>query len=592
MREQLKQLRQAMAVQGLSMYIVRDVDDHASEYVASCYKQMEYVSGFSGGDGTLLATADKGYLWTDGRYFIQAANELKGSGVELMRMAQPGVPTIYEFIAKHLLPGQKLGACADYMSAGEGRRLRQLCHDLQAEFVATDDLVGAFWQSRPAAPAGKVFLLEDKYAGQSVKAKLTRLRKAMAANGAQALLLGSLDDIAWLCNFRGDDIPYWPVCLAYALVTADGCQLFFDLAKAGEHDVASLAKKGITAQPYDQVATACRHLPAGTVIQFDSRRINCRLLKALGRHRLIDAVDPTVIMKSVKNDVEIANLKLANIYDGAAVTKLMYWLKHDTGAKTELSVTDRLLQLRRQQPYYIEDSFSTITAFGPNGAMMHYNPAHGDNAAIGQGLLLIDSGGQYYLGTTDITRTFVMGSVTPEMKADFTRVLKAHLDLSMARFLEGIHGYNLDILAREPMWAVGLDYKCGTGHGVGYLSNVHEGPQGFRYNIVPERSDNAAFEVNMVTTIEPGIYKEGRYGIRHENDVVCVDAGTTADGHFLAFEPLTLCPFDRDGIDASQLSADEVDYLDKYHQRVYDRLSPLMDEDEKEWLKQATRPLI
>jgi Xaa-Pro aminopeptidase len=293
-------------------------------------------------------------------------------------------------------------------------------------------------------------------------------------------------------------------------------------------------------------------------------------------------------MKAIKNDTEIANLHQANIYDGLAVTKLMYWLQNDKTNKTEMSVVEKLHELRMQQPLYIEDSFSTIAAFGPNGAMMHYNPATGNNAKIKDGFLLVDSGGQYYTGTTDITRTFVMGKISKEMQEDFTRALSGHLALAKVRFMEGLAGYNLDILARQPMWEAGLDYKCGTGHGVGYLSNVHEGPQGFRYKIVPERTDNASLQINMVTTIEPGIYKEGYYGIRHENDVVCVDAGTTPDGHFLAFEPLTLCPFDRNGIIPEMLPASERTYLNNYHQLVYRQLSPLMNEQEKAWLQKVT----
>ncbi len=591
MRKQLRQLQAAMKAGGYDMYIVRDGDDHSSEYVAECYHEMSFVSGFTGGDGILLVTGTKGYLWTDGRYFIQAAGQLAGSGIELMKMDQPGVPTIGAFIAKRLKKGQTLGVCASLINTAQALKLQQICRQAGGRFKAGRDLVAPLWTDRPAAPNGRVFLLEEKYAGASVKNKVSRLRRALKEKQVDALLLSSLDDIGWLYNFRGDDIPYWPVCIAYGLITMTDCYLFFDVKKADAEILRQLASQKIEVKPYGDLLKVCRQLKANTAVQCDFKKLNYKIYKGLNRLKLIDDTDPTVIMKAVKNDIEIANLKQANIYDGLAVTRLMYWLQHDSSPKTELSVSEKLLSLRRQQPAYIEDSFSTIAAFNENGAMMHYNPATGNNAAITEGLLLIDSGGQYYLGTTDITRTFVIGTISQPMKDDFTRALKAHIDLAKVCFLEGIHGYNLDILARGPLWQAGMDYKCGTGHGVGYLSNVHEGPQGFRYKIVPERTDNAAFQVNMVTTIEPGVYREGQYGIRHENDVVCVDAQTTPDGHFLAFEPLTLCPFDVRGIDRQALDRAEIDYLNDYHRLVYEKLSPLMTAAEAGWLKEITAAL-
>lgn len=585
--ERLAQLRRLMCKNEIDVYIVPTSDFHMSEYVNEYFKCRQFLSGFTGSAGTLVITAKDAYLFTDGRYFIQAEEELKNSDIRLMRMGDKGVPGLEEFVEEVLPHKGTIGFDGRVVSRRFGVKMEQIAVYKDGAVICDIDMAGEIWEDRPKLDFKEIYVLEDKYTGKSLCDKLELVREEMKKHNAKAYVLSSLDDQAWLFNLRGKDIPCNPVFLAYSIITMDKVTLYTG-AKIPE----SVCDKGVCSRSYSHFYTDLQELEGNVLV--DESVSNYAIVKSLINAEVIDVINPTTLMKAVKNETEIANLKKCHIKDGIAVTKFMYWLKTNIGKIeiTEISAADYLEKLRREVAGCVDLSFDTISAYGSNAAMMHYSADEKSNAVLKpEGMLLVDSGGQYFEGTTDITRTFVLGPVSDEIKKHFTLVAKSVLRLANAKFLYGCTGLNLDILARGPLWDIGLDYKCGTGHGVGYMLNVHEGPNGFRWKKVPERNDGCVLEAGMVTTDEPGVYIEGSHGIRTENELVCVELEENEYGQFMGFETITYAPVDLDGIDVKWLDESDKIKLNDYHSMVYEKISPYLDEDEKEWLKEYTRKI-
>lgn len=593
MRKQLQALRARMAEHKLQAYLIPTADPHGSEYAGAHFACRDYVSGFTGSAGTLLVFPNWAGLWTDGRYFLQAEEQLQGSGIRLMKSGEPGVPTLEAFLKKSLQPEQTLGFDGRCVDARTGRRYHKLAKDLGARINSRLDLVGEIWPNRPPRSAQPVWALAEEYAGVSRRDKLRQLREDMREQKTGVFLLTALEDIAWLLNLRGGDIPSTPVFLAYLALDLEHCTLFAQADCFPQEVLDQLEADQVYLRPYEEVYAYAGRLSPGQRVLLDSRRLNMNLLTSIpGAVQVVDRPNPTLARKAAKNPVEQENAKKAHLADGIALTRFMYWLKTQAGKVplTERSAAARLEELRRADPLYLQPSFAPILAWGPHGAIVHYEATEESDAAItGGGFLLADTGGHYLTGTTDCTRTYALGPLTPEQKAHYTAVLRGNLNLAAARFKSGCTGLNLDYLARAPLWAMGLDYNHGTGHGVGQLLSVHEGPQSIRSR--PLAPKEAPLVPGMITSDEPGLYLEGQYGIRLENLLLCVEAEVTAFGRFLAFETLTLTPFDRDAIDPALLSQEERDRLNAYHARVYAAIAPHLPPEEAAWLQTATAPL-
>ncbi|MDD3194057.1 MAG: aminopeptidase P family protein [Oscillospiraceae bacterium] len=591
--QRLEKLRGLMAQRGINAYVIPTSDFHESEYVGDYFKARKYMSGFTGSAGTLVVTAKEACLWTDGRYFIQAANQLKDTTVTLMKMGEEGTPTIEEYLY-HAVPAHgKLGFDGRVITAALGRGFTEKLADKKATLFTGEDLVDLIWEGRPALSAEPAFLLDEKYAGKSAAQKLAELREEMQKDGCTAHVITTLDDIAWLFNIRGNDVECNPVVLSYAVITLKKAHLFVNSACLNDEIQAKLAADGVKVHGYDKMIPFVKKMSAKETVLLDPQKVSYEIDAAI-RGKKVEKANPTQLAKAMKNPVELENIRNVHVKDGVAFTKFMYWLKTNVGKipMTEISAADYLLARRAEQEGFIEPSFGTIAAYKANAAMMHYSATEESNAVLEpEGMLLVDSGGQYYEGTTDITRTMVLGPITDEQKLHFTTVLRSNLDLANARFLYGCVGMNLDILARGPIWDLGLDYKCGTGHGIGYLLNVHEAPNGFRWRIVAERRDSAVLEEGMVTTDEPGIYIEGSHGIRTENELICRKGVKNHDGQFMYFEPVTYAPIDLDGIDPRYLTEKERQTLNDYHAMVYGKLFDYLTDEERAWLKEYTRSI-
>ncbi len=593
--ERLEKLRALMRERGVDVYLVPTADFHESEYVGAYFKAREYLTGFTGSAGTAVITQDDAALWTDGRYFIQAEREIQGSGFRLMKMGVPGFPTVREFVKEALPEGGVLGFDGRCVNARLAKQLLQDATEKQAVFYVEKDLVGEVWDDRPALPFSEAWLLPEAYSGESTAHKLARVREKMKEYGASAYILTSLDDIAWLLNLRANDIPYCPVLLSYLMLTTKGCVLYASESALDPEVRAALESCGITIAPYADIYKMADRLAVRSVgkVLLNPDKVNYRIYSAVEKgNEIVEAADPTLIMKAVKNPTELDNIRRAHVKDGVAMVKWIYWLKNTVGKEPldEFSAEQKLEAFRKEQEGFVEPSFKTICAYKDNAAMMHYNATKSRHAEIfPEGFLLVDSGGHYLDGSIDITRTIVMGPLTEEEKHLFTLVLRSNLSLAAAHFLEGVCGLNLDILARGPLWEEGIDYRCGTGHGIGYLLNVHEAPNGFRWRVVPERNDSAPFEPGMVTTDEPGVYMEGKLGIRTENELITVVDRDTEYGRFLKFETVTLCPIDLDAVLPEELSYRERSLLNAYHKKVYEALSPYLSTEEKLWLRYETR---
>ncbi|MBP3489552.1 MAG: aminopeptidase P family protein [Roseburia sp.] len=594
-QERLKALREEMAQRNIDIYIVPTSDFHESEYVGEHFKARKFITGFTGSAGTAVITRTEAGLWTDGRYFVQAEKQLAGSTVTLYRMGEEGVPKVDEFVEEKLPEGGCLGFDGRVVNGSWGRKLLGIAEKKNGSLHVDEDLIDLIWKDRPALSKKPLFLLDEKYSGRSTADKLAALRKAMEEEGANFHILTSLYDIAWLLNIRGGDIDYVPVVLSYLVLTEKECIWFLQEEIVDEKIAAYLKDNQITTRPYDDIYSYVKEIPADASVLMNGSTVNYRITASLKPEiTIVDKPNPTELMKAVKNPVEVDNTRKAHIKDGVAFTKFMYWLKTNIGKipMTEISASDYLEQCRRAQENFIDLSFDTICAYGPNAAMMHYAATpESDTELKPEGFLLVDSGGHYFEGTTDITRTMALGSITDEMRLHFTAVCRSNMNLANAKFLYGCCGLNLDILAREPLWDMGIDYKCGTGHGVGYILNVHEGPNGFRWRVVPERHDNGTLEEGMITTDEPGVYLEGKYGIRTENELVCHKAEKNEYGQFMTFENITYAPIDLDAIDPNEMTGREKKMLNDYHALVYKTLSPYMTEEENEWLKKYTRAI-
>lgn len=591
-KERIGRLREQMKKAGVSVYVVPSSDCHESEYVCAHYRAREYLSGFTGSAGTLVVTMEEAGLWTDGRYFLQAERQIEGTGIRLFRSGEPEVPSVSDYVEQKLSKGKSLGFDGRTMGAFRAETLIQAAEKRGAKVLVTEDLAGQIWENRPPIPDTGLYVLDLCYTGEDTKSKLARVRKEMAKAGADVHVLASLCDIAWLLNIRGGDIPCVPVVLSFLYLTEEDCIWYVREQIVTEKIRQYLKKQGIWIRGYEAVYEKLSGLTAGQKVLLDKKNVNYRLLTDIpGDAVIIDRSNPTELMKAIKNETEICNLRTAHLKEGIAFTRFMYRLK--TGAGTELmteqSAAEYLDTLRREQEHYLGQSFAPVSAYGANGAVVHYSPTEESDVRIEpEGFFLMDAGGHYLEGTTDTTRTFVMGELSTEQKRMFTAVCRGNLNLAYARFLYGCTGYSLDILCREPLWKAGLDYKHGTGHGVGCLLNVHEGPNAFRWKL-PVQEKPAVLEAGMVTTDEPGIYIEGAYGIRTENELLCVKGENNAYGQFMEFEILTLVPIDLDGILPQEMTEAERAYLNDYHEKVYRTLAPHLCEEEREWLRISTR---
>lgn len=590
-QERLQNLRAKMQENGVQAYIIPTSDFHETEYVSDYFACRKYMSGFTGSAGTLVVLADQAGLWTDGRYFIQAQAQLQDTGITLMKMGQPETPSIEDYICQNLSKDSKVGFDGRVINYMDYKRYHAIFNSHQIDIIANLDLVNEIWQDRPALPATKTFHYALRYAGVSMEDKLDQVRQAMTKEGCASFIITKIDEIAWLFNIRAHDIPHFPVALAYATIEKEKATLYIDASRLDDESKALFEQNQISVKLYNSIYEDVCSLQGPVLV--DPHFVNSRLA-LLVQEKLVEAIDPIVLMKAQKNATEIENTKWAHIKDGVACTKFMYWLKKNVKSQkiTECSAQDHLKQYRKEQENYLEDSFNTICAYKEHAAMMHYSSTPKTDVTLKpEGMLLVDSGGQYLEGTTDITRTFVLGEISEEEKHWFTLAMRSHIRLAKAHFLYGCRGLNLDILARGPLWDEDMDYQCGTGHGVGHLSNVHEAPNGFRWRIVPERNDSCVLEEGMIQSDEPGVYKEGEFGIRHENELLVVKGTNNFYGQFMHFEPLTFVPFDLDGIDTSKMTQDEIEWLNAYHAQVYDTLQPYLNDEEKDWLKNATRAL-
>lgn len=582
-------LREQMENQKVSYYLVPSEDPHQSEYVDDYFKCRQYISGFTGSAGTFLAGCEEGWLWTDGRYFTQAEGQIS-SDITLMKQGVSGVPTILEFLKEHLQEGDTLGVNGFTISASYGKKIAKLVKQHGASFRFDLRFVEELWakDDRPAITKSTIYRHDIKYSGEHTDSKLARVREKMKELDANAFFLSSLPDIAWLFNLRGDDIACTPLFYSYAWITIDKCFLFLRKDCISAVAFQRFKEHGISILDYTEVSAFLKDQHETVLLNPDLT--NYLHYNLLFKCKIIEDKNPTELMKAIKNDIQIDHLKACHINDGIAMTKFMYWLKKNVGKipMTERMISDHLEEERKKLPDYMGPSFETICAYKDHAAMMHYQSTEESDVDVkAEGMLLIDSGGQYYGGTTDVTRTFILGPISEEERKYFTLVLKSMLTLANAKFLFGCRGSNLDILAREPLWEDGVDYRCGTGHGVGYFLGVHEGPNAFRWRSNPENLD-AVLQPGMVITDEPGVYVPGKYGIRTENMLICKKWQQNEYGAFLHFEPLTLVPIDLDGVDLSLFNEKEKQLLTDYQQFVYDTLSPHLNEEESAWLHTLT----
>ena len=589
--ERITALRKQMKEKGIDAYLVPTDDFHGSEYVGDYFKCRKYITGFTGSAGTAVIMPDMAGLWTDGRYFIQAAQQLEGTPVTLFKMGEPDVPTIHKFLEENLKEGMCLGFDGRTVSAEEAGKLKKILQGKQVRFSVNEDLIGNIWDDRPALSCEPVMELSEKWAGRSRADKIREIRSKLKEKDADLFVLTSLDDIAWLLNIRGNDIHCCPVVLSYLVMDEKEIRFFANERAFPDSVKEALAIDGVTIYPYDDIYTYVQTIPESKRVYLSKSNVNSRLVSSIPDGvTILNGENLSLLPKAIKNEIEVQNEKTAHIKDGVAMVKFIHWLKKNVGKQeiTELSAADKLYEFRSGQENFQGNSFDPIIAYGAHGAIVHYSATEETSIPLKpEGLVLMDTGGHYLEGTTDITRTVVLGPVTQKEKKYFTAVLRGHLNLAAAKFRYGCTGLNLDALARGPLWAMGEDYNHGTGHGVGYLLNVHEGPQSFRWKNRPA----PVLEEGMITSDEPGYYAENEFGIRHENLVVCKKAEKTAYGQFMKFEPLTLVPFDLEGIDPEQMETGERTLLNQYHAFVYEKISPYLDEDEKGWLKEATQAI-
>ena len=583
-------LQAVMKDQNMDAWIIPSSDPHESEYSADHWSGRGWLSGFSGSAGTVVIQQDKAALWTDGRYFLQAEQELAGTGIELMREGQSGVPSISQWLVDTLAEGGVVGFDGKVMPLTKVRVLQKKLSSNNLSLNTDLDLLESIWSDRPPMPANPVFIHDDAMAGKSHQEKLELVRTEMLEANADHLLITTLDDIAWLFNLRGSDIECNPVFLAYTLVTPESIQLFVNDSRIEQDALQALKAATVQLQPYDAVANALASLDPESQLMFDPATTCQWLVNSMPEAvKTVEAASPTRLLKAIKNDTEVSRMRDCHRRDGAAVVRFMRWLEENipSGTVTEVNLDEKLQGLRAEAPEFKGPSFPTIAGYGPHGAVIHYRADDESSLKVeSKSLLLVDSGAQYPDGTTDITRTFACGEMTEEEKKDYTLVLKAHINLARARFLKGTRGIQLDILARQPVWEAGQNYNHGTGHGVGYFLNVHEGP----HSISPKWLDEP-LKPGMLITNEPGMYRNGKHGVRIENIMLVAEDIKTEFGEFYKLEALTLAPIDTRPLIKEMLSQQEIDWLNRYHSKVREELSPLLSGDDLQWLESATQAL-
>ena len=591
--ERIANLRSLMTEKGIDAYVVPTADFHQSEYVGEHFKARKFMTGFSGSAGTAVFTMTEARLWVDGRYFIQAAAQIEGTSIEMMKMGKPGVPTIDEYLKEAIPENGTLGFDGRVVAMGNGRRYEEIVAEKNGKIVYAYDLVGEIWEDRPELSKEPVFTLEEKYTGESTASKLKRIREKMAENGATVHVLTTLDDICWTLNIRGNDIEFFPLVLSYAVITMDQMHLYIDESKLDEEIKASFAKDGIVLHPYNDIYEDIKAYGAEETFLIDPIRLNYALYSNICKDaKKVEAQNPEEVFKGIKNKVEIENIRKAQIKDSVAHVRFMKWLKEHVGKETitEMSASDKLDEFRAEMGNFIRPSFEPISSYGEHAALCHYTSSPETNVELKEGsVFLTDTGAGFWEGSTDITRTYALGEIPEIMKEHFTLIVMCNLGLASARFVKGCSGSNLDPFARKPLWDRGLDFNHGTGHGVGYLLNIHEGPLNIGWgsrgsNIVP-------LQEGMIFTDEPGIYIEGSHGVRLENELLVREGEKNEYGQFMYLEPLTFIPFDLDAVKVEMLSEEYKKLLNEYHAAVYENIAPYLNDEEKAWLKNYTRAI-
>ena len=591
--ERLAALRKLMREKNIDVYVVPTADFHQSEYVGEHFKARKFITNFSGSAGTAVITLNDAKLWTDGRYFIQAAKQLEGTTVTLMKMFEPGVPSVNEYLEEILQAGQTLSFDGRVVSVGEGDEYAEIAKKKGAKVDYQEDLIDEIWTDRPPLSEEPAVFLEEKYTGESTASKLARIRKEMEEAGCDAHIVSTLDDTCWTLNIRGNDIEFFPLVLSYAIIKKDSFELYIDERKLDDNLKALLKKEGVNLHPYNAIYEDVKQLPAGTTVMVDKSKLNYAIFNNIPASvHVVNKRNPAILMKALKNPVEIENIRKAQIKDSIAHLRFMKWLKENVGKIriTELSASEKLDEFRKEMGNFIRDSFEPISSFGPHSAIVHYCSSPETDVEFKEGTLyLSDTGAGFYEGSTDITRTFALGEVPQNMKDDFTLVAISNLQLGSAKFLQGCSGLTLDILARKPFWDRDMNFNHGTGHGVGYLLNIHEGPAGFRYKY--RAGEVEEIQEGMIITDEPGLYIEGSHGIRLENELLARKGVKNEYGQFLYFEAITLVPFDLDAINPDMMSEENKKLLNDYHAKVYEVIAPHLNDDEKAFLKKYTRAI-
>ena len=591
--ERLAALRKLMREKNIDVYVVPTADFHQSEYVGEHFKARKFITNFSGSAGTAVITLNDAKLWTDGRYFIQAAKQLEGTTVTLMKMFEPGVPSVNEYLEEILQAGQTLSFDGRVVSVGEGDEYAEIAKKKGAKVDYQEDLIDEIWTDRPPLSEEPAFFLEEKYTGESTASKLARIRKEMEEAGCDAHIVSTLDDTCWTLNIRGNDIEFFPLVLSYAIIKKDSFELYIDERKLDDNLKALLKKEGVNLHPENAIYEDVKQLPAGTTVMVDKAKLNYAIFNNIPASvHVVNKRNPAILMKALKNPVEIENIRKAQIKDSIAHLRFMKWLKENVGKIriTELSASEKLDEFRKEMGNFIRDSFEPISSFGPHSAIVHYCSSPETDVEFKEGTLyLSDTGAGFYEGSTDITRTFALGEVPQNMKDDFTLVAISNLQLGSAKFLQGCSGLTLDILARKPFWDRDMNFNHGTGHGVGYLLNIHEGPAGFRYKY--RAGEVEEIQEGMIITDEPGLYIEGSHGIRLENELLARKGVKNEYGQFLYFEAITLVPFDLDAINPDMMSEENKKLLNDYHAKVYEVIAPHLNDDEKAFLKKYTRAI-
>ena len=590
-KERIVKLREQMKEKGIDIYIVPTADFHQTEYVGEYFKARKFITGFSGSAGTAVITKTEARLWVDGRYFIQAAKQIEGTTVEMMKMNQPGVPTIDEYLEETLGEGETLGFDGRVVSMGDGLRYKAIVERKNGKIIYDYDLIDAIWEDRPPLSREPAFILEQKYAGETMASKLARIREYMRNCGANVHVLTTIDDICWTLNIRGNDIEFFPLVLSYAIITMDRMHLYIDETKLSDEMKEVLAADDVVLHPYNDIYEDIKAYGEGDCLLLDPVRVNYAMYSNISdKVRKVEERNPEILFKAVKNPVEIENMRKAQIKDSVAHVRFMKWLKENVGKMkiTEMSASDKLDEFRAEMGGFIRPSFEPISSYGEHAALCHYTSSPETDVELKEGnIFLTDTGAGFYEGSTDITRTYALGEIPDIMKEHFTLILMCNLSLASAKFMEGCVGMNLDLLARKALWDRGLDFNHGTGHGLGYLLSIHESPAGFRWRYRP--GETAELMEGMIMTDEPGIYFEGSHGVRLENEILVRKGEKNEYGQFMYFEPITYVPMDLDAVKVEMLSEEYKTLLNDYHKTVYEKVSPYLNDEEKEWLKKYTR---